>query len=393
MELPKLKSAGRNVWALGLVSLFNDVSSEMIYPLLPLFMTQVLGAGTAFVGLVEGIAESTASILKLFSGWVSDRLRKRKAIVVGGYLLSSIARPAIAAATQGWHVLAVRFLDRAGKGARAAPRDALLSDSAGPENRGLAFGFQRAMDHAGAVLGPLAAIALLAVWPSDFRRVFLLAAVPAAAALLIAWLLVTEKVPPSQAAAAPPNLTLKPFSRTFKAYLLLIVIFTLGNSSDAFLLLRASDAGIPAGSLPLLWLALHVSKMAFSVPGGAASDRLGRRGVIAAGWGVYALAYAGFAAAGETWQVWGLFIFYGLYFGLTEGAEKAFVADLVPVSLRATAYGLYSFAVGIAALPASLLTGWLYQIAGPAVAFGTGAALSLAAAVGMLLLRESASRR
>jgi MFS family permease len=375
----------RNVRVMATASLLTDVSTEMVYPFLPLFLTRTLGAGVAFVGLVEGVAESTASLLKLGSGWLSDRLGRRKLLVTCGYSLSSLTRPLMAVAVAPWHVLATRFLDRVGKGIRTAPRDALLADSTPPATRGTAFGFHRAMDHAGAVIGPVLAFVLLPVMGNDFRSVFWLASVPALACVLL--LMAGLREAPSRISAArPARLCFQQLDRRFHRFLAVVCLFTLGNSSDAFLLLRARDAGIADAVIPLLWAALHVVKSISSLGAGILSDRLGRRGAIVAGWLVYAAVYAGFALAWTRAQIWGLFLAYGLYFGLTEGVEKALVADLVPAASRGSAYGLYNTAIGVAALPASLLTGWLWETFGHAVALGAGGALAAVAAVSLWLV-------
>ncbi len=380
----------RNVFALGWTSFLNDAASEMIYPLLPVFLTTTLGAGAAFLGLIEGIAESTASLLKLFSGWLSDRIGKRKGLVLFGYGLAAVARPLISISHAAWQVLLIRAGDRAGKGVRGSPRDALVAGSCEESERGKAFGLQRAMDHAGAIAGPLLASGLLFLVPGNYRLTFALASIPGLLTLpLIAWG-VREIKPPASSTAQGVRLTLAPFSGKFKAYLAILVLFTLGNSSDAFLLLRAKTLGVGIALLPILWIVLHIVKMTTSIPGGMLSDKIGRRGVIVAGWLIYALTYLGFGLAGKAWQAWALFAFYGLFFGLTEGVEKAFVADLVPETLRGTAYGLYNFAIGIAALPASLLLGLIWQTTQSALlAFGLGGALAfLASLLLWLFVRE-----
>jgi MFS family permease len=369
-----------NVWALGVVSLLTDTSTEMAYPLLPLFLTRTLGAGAAFVGLVEGVAESTASLLKLVSGWLSDRLQRRKVLVTWGYSLSALTRPMLAMALVPSHVLGIRFLDRIGKGIRTSPRDALIADSTPAARRGAAFGFHRAMDHLGAVAGPILAFLLLPQVGGNYRAIFWWASIPAVLCVGVLVACVRE-VPPQSLSAPLHFLTLRPYGARFKGFLCIVTIFTLGNSSDAFLLLRARQAGVADASVPLLWAALHVVKSTSSLGAGILSDRVGRRGAIIAGWLVYAAVYAGFSVVGSVWQVWGLFLIYGLYFGLTEGVEKALVADLTPAAVRASAYGIYHTAIGVTALPASLLTGWLWQWFGARLAFGTGAVLAAAAAV------------
>ena len=384
----------RNIFSLGLVSLFTDLSSEMIYPLLPLFLTSVLGMGTTFVGLVEGIAEATASLLKLFSGWVSDRIGKRKSLVVFGYTLSTFTRPLIAAATAGWHVLLIRFLDRVGKGIRTSPRDALIADCCLVGEQGKAFGFQRALDHVGAVLGPLIAFFFLTFITQQYRTIFWFAYFPGLVALIILIRGVSDRQStPTIAAAARIQLTLQPFGRRFKLFLFIIILFSLGNSSDAFLLLKAKEAGISVSLLPILWVVLHLVKSLSATPGGILSDRLGRRSVIIAGWLLYSGVYWAFAWVESSMLVWILFAIYGLFYGLTEGGERALVADLVEPHLRGTAYGLYHFSIGISTLPASLLMGLLWEKVSSKAAFGFGATLALLAAFLLWLMLRSDKRR
>lgn len=386
MEEKKVLGFPRNIFYLGLVSFFTDMSSEMIYPLLPVFLTTVLNAPVSFVGLVEGIAESTASILKLVFGWVSDRFNKRKLFVASGYTLSSVVRPMAAFALYPWHVLLVRFSDRIGKGIRNSPRDALIADTCKPEEKGKAFGFNRAMDHAGAIAGPLIATLLLAHFAGNYRHVFAFAFLPAAAAVIIVLFLVREKKPENPSAGEPLKLRLDIFDNNFRKFLLVITAFTLGNSSDAFLLLRAKDAGIHTALLPMLWVLLHVVKMASSTPGGMLSDRLGRKKVIVSGWIIYFLVYMGFAFAGTPLHIWFLFAVYGFFFGLTESAEKAFVADLVKPEFRGSAYGVYNFAIGVGAFPSSVIMGLLWQKFGVLTAFSFGAVLALVSALLLVLL-------
>jgi MFS family permease len=382
----------RTVHRLGLVSLLTDASSEMIYPLLPSFLIGVLGAAPAFVGLVEGLAESVASVLKVVSGRISDRMRRRKPLIVTGYALSSCMRPLVAAATAPWHILVVRIADRIGKGVRGAPRDALLAQVTPREELGRAFGFQRAMDHAGAVMGPLIASAILLV-RQDVRLVFALAAVPALASVLVLVLGVHDvpaaSVPTARVASTPASRAATP---GLGRLLAVVGLFTLGNSSDAFLLLRAQEAGVALPLVPLLWTAHHVVKSATSTAGGALSDRLGRRATIAAGWGLYALAYAGLGLATRAWHVWVLFAVYGLHHALTEGPERALVAEMATGEARGRAFGLYHAITGALLLPASLLTGALWQAVSPAAALLTGAGLALAAAAAMLALVHEPAR-
>lgn len=381
------------VIALGAVSLLTDLSSEMIYPLLPVFLSTVLGAGPLAIGAIEGAAESTAALLKLVSGWWSDRLPRRKPLVVLGYGLASVARPLVGLAQGVGQVLVIRLTDRVGKGIRSAPRDALIADAVDASQRGRAFGFHRAADHTGAVAGPVVAYALLTWGGVSLRTVFLLAAIPALAALVMLLVGVRESrrdVPPG---ARKARLALDGLDRRFWVYLSVLLVFTLGNSTDALLILRANELGVPAALVPLLWAMLHVVKALSSTPGGILSDRVGRRPLIIGGWLVYAAVYGGFAFATAAWHAWALFIVYGLYFGMTEGVEKALVADLVPAHVRGAAFGWYNLTIGVAAFPASLIIGGLWQTFGPVVAFLTGAALALVAALGLMLVREVRSRQ
>jgi MFS family permease len=371
-----------NVLILGLVSFCTDISSEMIYPLLPLFLTTVLGGGPAFLGVIEGVAEATASLLKLVSGIASDRLPGRKKLVLGGYAISALARPLTAIARTPLTVLFIRFADRVGKGIRTSPRDALVADSTEPSVRGKAFGFHRAMDNAGALIGPLVAFALLTWLDADLRTVFWLSAVPGGVAVL----LIVLKVRDTGKRDAPARTALGVLPKgKLRTYLLILFVFTLGNSSDTFLLLRAGQAGIAPQVIPLLWAFFNAVKMIFAMPFGALSDRIGRRSVIIAGWMVYALTYAGFAVARAPYQIWLLFALYGLFYGLTEGVEKALLADLSPPEARGSAFGWYNFAIGAGALPASIIFGLIWQRAGSLAAFGLGAFLSCLAA-GLLFL-------
>lgn len=387
----------RNVFAISLVSLLNDASSEIIYPLLPVFLSLTLGASPAVVGLIEGAAESISSLLKLFAGYFSDKRGHRKGFVVFGYVLSSFARPLLAFAGN-WHqVLAIRLSDRVGKGIRSAPRDAMIADTVRVHERGLAFGLHRAMDHTGAVAGPVLGYLLVLLFAvdrndptaSEFMKIFLAASIPALAAVLVAVFYVREvKHRPAEQTTVPSpvKLSLRGFDGNFKRFLFIVALFTLSNSSDAFLLLRARMAGVSVMALPLLWATLHISKVVSSLFGGDLSDRLGRRRLIVSGWILYAAVYGGFAFVSNTISVWVLFIIYGIYFGFAEGAEKALVADLVPPEKRGTAYGLYNLAFGITVLPASLLMGALWDWRGPQTAFIVSALLGATAALLLLLL-------
>jgi len=379
-----------NVLILGLVSFLTDVSSEMIYPLLPFFLTSVLGAGPAILGTIEGVAESTAALLKLASGIISDRTGGRKRLVLFGYSISTLSRPLIAIAGSPFTVLLVRVSDRIGKGIRTSPRDALIADSTDEAKRGKAFGFQRSLDHAGAILGPLLATGLMVWFAAGLRTIFWLAAIPGILAVILIIAKVRD-IPRSKVAkTADPGIA--PAKNTW-AYLLILLLFTLGNSSDAFLLLRAGQLGVTPARIPLLWTFLHLVKMLSSMPFGALSDKIGRRGVIIAGWGVYALAYAGFALATSEMQVWLLFAWYGLFYGMTEGVEKAYLSDLAEPEEQGRAFGWYNFAVGVGALPASLLFGLIWQKGSPQVAFAFGAGLACLAAILLLALQPRRYRQ
>lgn len=378
----------KNVFWLGLTSLFTDISSEMIYPLVPIFATTILGAPVAFVGLIEGIAESTASLLKVFSGWLSDISGGRKKLAIAGYSLSAIAKPLLIIANAGWHILGIRFIDRAGKGIRTAPRDALIAGSVdGTDNYGKSFGFHRTMDTIGAMLGPALAFLLLPILAkgsssNGYRELFSLAIIPAVIGLLILAAFVREKRIPRGNAAAP-KLSLKPFGREFKIFLLIILVFTLGNSSDAFLVLRAKDAGMAVAMIPLAYLLFNTINALLATPAGIISDKLGRRGVMILGFANFALVYLGFALAKGPLVVWIMFGFYGFYYAFTESIFKAYTADLVPPDCRGTAYGLLNMTMGIALLPASLIAGWLWQAVSPSAPFFYGAAT---AGVAMVML-------
>jgi MFS family permease len=402
------------VGALAAISFLNDAASEMMYPLLPLFLVGPLGAGPAFLGIIEGIAESTASLTKLAGGFLSDRLGKRKVLVGWGYGVAAVIRPFMAIAAAPWHVLVIRFTDRVGKGVRTAPRDALLVESAPKGRTGAAFGLHRAADHAGSVLGPLVAALILFLLPGELRLVFALTAIPGILAVVVVIEGVREvrrggsgaepgaldaSAPEASAPTPedPPEMedapeaapegagaektSLRDLGPAFPRYLVVLLLFTLGNASDAFLLLRAQDLGVPVVMIPLLWGAFHVSKMLWSVPGGILSDRFRPSRVIVSGWVFYALVYAGFAVATAAWQAWALFLVYGLFYGLTESPEKALVATLSPKPLLARAYGIFHFSVGLAALPASLIFGFLWQVYGASTAFFFGAGVALVAAL------------
>ena len=387
-----------NVFFLGLVSLLTDVSSEMIFTLVPLFLCNVLGAATTIVGLVGGISESADALFRIFSGLISDKLRKRKFLATLGYSLSTIAKPFMYLAASWGVVLAVRFGDRVGKGIRTSPRDALVADSVAAGERGKGFGLHRGMDTAGAVLG-LVIVAVIVYYVQGgglelgletYRWLVLVGIIPAVLAVPVLLAFVREK---KHAAGNGRYTDLSKstagFDRRFKLFLAVMAVFTLGNSSDFFVILRAQDLGAPLIQVVLMLVLLNVTYAAVSVPAGVLSDRLGRRRVITLGWFIYALVYLGFAMSASMWQVWLLFAGYGIYYGIVEGVVRAFVADLVPEAKRGTAYGFYHGVVGLTLLPASLLAGWLWEAVSPAVPFYFGAGLAFIAMLGMVgLVRE-----
>jgi MFS family permease len=389
VEKPKL---GRNIVALSATSFLTDVSGEMIYPLVPLVLSSVLGASASAVGAIEGAAESVAALLKLASGWISDRVKRRKPLVVFGYGLAGLVRPFIGLAQSVPQVAAIRITDRVGKGIRTSPRDALIADSVTPAIRGRAYGFHSAADNAGAVLGPLVAFAMLKWWGIPLRSLFLLAAIPAALAFICVIVFVREGER-KRAAAEPMHLgDAKGFGARFWGYLGVVLVFTLGNSTDAFLLLRAAQLGVPVAMAPLLWALLNGVKAIANTPAGALSDRIGRKPLIVSGWLVYAAVYLLFGRATAAWQAWALFAAYGIYFGLTEGVEKALVADLVPAARRGVAFGWYNLALGLGALPASLIFGAIWDRAGSPAAFTFGASLAALAALGIAFVAPQQQR-
>jgi len=357
----------------------------MIYPLLPVFLSTVLGANASFIGAIEGAAESTAALLKLASGWWSDKVRKRKPFVVWGYGIATAVRPFIALAQSAGVVLGIRVADRVGKGIRSSARDALLADSVQPEMRGRAFGFHASADNAGAVVGPLIAFALLRYMNLSLRNVFWLAAIPGVLAFIVLVVAVREiEAPVAEADPAKPHLsTSETLSRRFWAYLGVVLVFTLGNSTDAFLLLRSNQLGVAIAMAPILWAVLNLVKALFGTWLGGLSDKVGRKPLIVAGWLLYAVVYFGFSRATLPWHAWALVAGYGLFYAMTEGSEKALVADIVPKARRGVAFGWYNLAIGLGALPASLIFGAIWDRAGSPAAFMFGASLALLAAIGM----------
>ena len=362
------------------MSLATDAATEAIYPLLPFFLTQILRAGPLSLGVIEGAAEAVNSVLKILAGRLADRSRAKRPIVIAGYAVSSAVRPLIAVAQSWAHVLTIRIVDRVGKGVRSAPRDAMLASWATDGTRGRIYGFHRAMDHAGAVIGPLAATAFLFFYPGAYRTLFALTVIPGAIAVaLLFFVKEDDGVTPTRMAAArtPEPAGHDPLPRSFKQFMVVLMLFTLGNSTDAFLLLKLTDAAGGVQYVPVMWSALHVVKSSVSVVGGAWSDRIGRRAVIAIGWTIYAAVYAGFAVSTSLAALLPLFLAYGLYFGFAEGTEKALVADLAPASRRGFAFGIYNAVLGIGQLAASVVFGLLWTAFSPVIAFATGAALAL----------------
>jgi len=392
-EPSPIPGISRNVFVLGLVSLCTDASSEMIYPLIPLFLLGTLRAPVAVLGVIEGLAEATASVLKGVSGWVSDRVGRRRPLVIAGYGLAAVTKPLLALAL-GWPlVLTARVLDRFGKGLRGSPRDALIADSTDPAFRGRAFGFHRSADQAGAVIGPLLALPLLALFHENYRALFTVAFLPAALGV-IALTAVRETGRRPAPGAPPAGFRLRDAAPAFRRFLGVTLLFALGNSSDTFLILRARQLGLEAHEIMLLYAAFNLTYALSAYPAGVLSDRIGRKRVLVSGFGVFALVYFGFGLAAGRAAVWPLFLVYGLYQGLTDGTARAFVVDLVGPAHRATALGFYATATGLAAFPASLFAGLLWQRLGPAAPFYYGAlTAALAAAAFLLLVRAPGSSR
>jgi MFS family permease len=365
----------RNVVLLGVVSLLADISSDMVMPLLPAFLVS-LGATAGYIGVVEGAAEATAALLKYWSGRWADRVQRLLPLAIAGYALAGLARPFLAIARAPWQVLAVRNIDRVGKGVRTSPRDKLLAGSVPEERLAEAFAFHRGMDNAGAAIGPLVAAGLLLLWPGDLRRVFLFAAVPGALAVLVLFAVREEAAAHAVAEPRPDG----PPARIPPRLLAAIALFTLGNSTDALLVLRAQSVGVPTVQLPILWALLNIVRSTLSLPAGRIADRFGRRGALIAGWVWYALCYAGFALASAPWHAWALFAAYGLVAALTEGTERAMVAAAVGKDRRGRALGLYNLVSGAGLLLASVIAGQVWDRVSPAAALLLGAVLALAAA-------------
>ena len=375
----RIRDLPRNIWAVSLTSFLMDISSEMVINILPLFLVNVLGVKTNIVGLIEGVAEATASLVKFFSGWLSDRLHSRKWLAVAGYSLSAISKPFFLIASTWEMVAAVRWLDRAGKGIRTAPRDALVADSIDQKDRGLAFGFHRAADTAGALVGILIAAGLIWVAQSDsqylsehtFQIVVLVSLVPAFLAVLT--LAFGARDVSAAGKRKLPKLMFKALGKPFMIFIVIAGIFTLGNSSDAFLILRAQSTGMSVVVILVMMAVFNLIYSLISTPAGRLSDRIGRRKMITAGWLVYAIIYFGFALAQGSWQIFMLYVTYGFYYGLSYGSINALLADMVPAELRGTAYGTYNAIIGIIAFPASLIAGILWQGMGSWTGLGQSA--------------------
>ncbi|MBI5563227.1 MAG: MFS transporter [Deltaproteobacteria bacterium] len=382
----------RNVFVAGLVSLCMDVSSEMIYPVMPLFLANVLGVNKSVIGLIEGAAESTASMLKVFSGYISDRVGNRKWLMFAGYGISTLSRPVLALAPN-WHqVLGYRFMDRFGKGVRTSPRDAIIAESTGAGHLGRAFSFHRSMDTVGAVIGPALAFSILALFADGYRPVFWLSMIPGVVAVLLIAFFIKEKTRPRVPAGQRPRLTMRHFDWRFKFFVVIAAIFALGNSSDVFLILRAQQLGISALMIPVVYLVFNAVYSASAIPAGIAADRFGKKRLILAGFLLFAILYYGFGVASSAGAVWAFFGFYGLFMGLTEGIQKAFLATIIPAEFRATAFGVYNTVVGLAMFPASLVGGLLWDKVSPSATFFFGGATALLSAL-LFIIFIAAIRR
>lgn len=379
-EKTKILGLHRNVFFTGLVSLFMDISSEMVYPLVPLFLTSVLGATKTAVGIIEGIAEATASLLKVLSGWLSDKFGRRKLLMGIGYGVSVLSRPVIAYSNSWLQVLTARFIDRFGKGIRTAPRDAIIADSTEKQNLGMAFGFHRSMDTIGAVIGPAIAFIILYFYVDNLRLVFLASIIPGLIALLIIALYVKEKKAHG-AVRKLPELTLKDFNGDFRRYMVVIGIFSLGNFADAFLVLQAENLGVSKKLIPIIYLTFNIVYAASSIPLGAFADRIGIKKMILASFIYYSVIYALVAGASSPYHIWILFPLYGIYKGMSEGTLRAYTAVIAPPERRATAFGIYHTVSGLMLLPASIIAGYLWDNIGPGATFLYGSALSALAAL------------
>jgi len=371
-EERKLFGFSRNVFFAGLVSFFMDVSSEMIYPLVPMFLASVLGVNKSTIGLIEGIAESTASLLKAFSGWISDRIGKRKGLMLAGYAISTLSRPILVLAGSWQQVLSSRFVDRLGKGIRTAPRDAIIAESSEKSNLARSFSFHRSMDTMGAVIGPAIALILLQRY-NNFKVVFFSSMIPGIIAVLIIVAFIKEKQQSPKTTVERPRLTFKHFDGKVRFFILIATLFALGNSSDVFLILRASQLGIPTMVIPVVYLMFNLIYSLSAIPAGIVADKFGKKRLILLGFILFTALYYGFAIARSSTEIWILFALYGLFMGLTEGIQKAFLATIIPPDFKATAFGVYATAIGLVALPASLIGGLLWDRVSPAATFYFGA--------------------
>lgn len=376
----------KNVFFAGVVSFLMDVSSEMIYPLMPLFLANVLGINKSMIGLIEGLAEATASLLKVFSGWFSDRIGQRKNLMVAGYAISTLSRPVLALAVVWQQVLAARFIDRLGKGIRTAPRDAIIAESTEQSHMARAFSFHRSMDTVGAVVGPAIAMLLLEMHSGNYQMVFWLSMVPGFMAVLTIIFFIRDKSASANVAVKRPRLTLRHFSWRMKFFVLITTIFALGNSSDAFLILRAEQVGIAPVVIPAVYLTFNLIYSISAIPAGIAADRFGKKPLILLGFILFSLLYFGFAVAGKPSSIWVLFGLYGVFMGLTEGIQKGFLATIIPPDFKATAFAVHSAAVGMATLPASLIGGLLWDRVAPSATFYFGSATAALSALLFLVL-------
>lgn len=372
---------GKNVFFTGLVSFFMDVSSKMIYPLVPLFLANVLGVNKSMIGLIEGLAESTASLLKIFSGWFSDRIGQRKSLMLVGYAISILSRPLMATATVWPQVLGSRFTDRLGKGIRTAPRDAIIAEATQATHLGRAFSFHRAMDTMGAVAGPAMTIFFLGIFNNDYRLIFWLSMAPGVIAVILIILFIRDRKKPPTPQPERPRLGFNHFDWRVRCFIVIAALFALGNSSDAFLILRAEQIGIPTVLIPAVYLVFNLVYSLSSIPAGMAADKFGKKRIILLGFVLFAGLYYGFAVAENVAAIWALFGLYGLFMGLTEGIQKAFLATIIPPDFKATAFGVYAAAVGLAMFPASLIAGWLWDHVSPAATFYFGAATAALSAL------------
>ena len=381
----KIAGLERNVFFTGLVSFFMDFSSEMIYPLVPIFLSSVLGVNKSVIGLIEGIAESTASLLKVLSGWFSDRIGKRKILLIAGYGISTLSRPIVALSTLWGQVLVFRFVDRFGKGIRGAPRDAIIAESTPLKDIGRSFGFHRGMDTLGAVAGPAMAFIILLFSTGNYRLVFWLSMVPGILAVLVIIFLIKEKTIKSVKTSIP-KLSLKDFDWRYKAFIAIVTLFAIGNSSDVFLILKATNTGIKETQIPILYLSFNLVYALISLPAGILSDRIGGKRVILSGFILFGFIYWGFAVSSEQKQIWGLFLLYGVFMGLTEGVQKAYLGTIIPKEFKATGYGIYSTFVGLAIFPASVIGGYLWDRFGPHATFYYGTVTAFTSAFLFLII-------